>query len=335
MKWRNESRITPVSHCSDPCKPGYKRYTAVGECCWVCIPCDLYEYTPNETECFPCGLGRVPNASKNGCRDLPIEYVMWHTMWAVVPVCVALMGVMSTMFVVAVFMKFNSTPVIMASGRELCYVLLLGITCCYTMTFIILAKPTPSSCAMMRMGLGACLVMCYSAIFTKTNRIARIFNRATKSKKRPSYTSPRSQILICMGLVSVQLVGSATWLIIEEPKTIYVYPNPESVVLRCGVTNVDLIISLVYNMVLILLCTTYAFKTRKIPENFNEAKYIGFAMYSTCIVWLAFVPIYFGTNNDFRVRLCRFHYREENPVSIKNSECCQWEVCRRCVPLTF
>ena len=45
----------------------------------------------------------------------------------------------------------------------------------------------------------------------------------------------------------------------------------------------------------------YAFKTRKIPENFNEAKYIGFTMYSTCIVWLAFVPIYFGINNDYKV----------------------------------
>jgi len=58
-----------------------------------------------------------------------------------------------------------------------------------------------------------------------------------------------------------------------------------------------------YNMVLIALCTVYAFKTRNIPENFNEAKYIAFTMYSTCIVWAAFVPIYFGTDGrDFKVR---------------------------------
>jgi hypothetical protein len=52
----------------------------------------------------------------------------------------------------------------------------------------------------------------------------------------------------------------------------------------------------------IFLCTWYAFKTRKIPENFNEAKYIGFTMYSTCIIWLAFIPIFFGTRNDYEVR---------------------------------
>ena len=54
-------------------------------------------------------------------------------------------------------------------------------------------------------------------------------------------------------------------------------------------------------MILIILCTVYAVKTRKIPSNFNEAKYIGFTMYSTCIVWMAFIPIFFGTNHDYTV----------------------------------
>lgn len=55
-------------------------------------------------------------------------------------------------------------------------------------------------------------------------------------------------------------------------------------------------------MVLITVCTFYAIKTRKVPENFNEAKYIGFTMYTTCIIWLAFVPLYFGTANSHEVR---------------------------------
>lgn len=36
-------------------------------------------------------------------------------------------------------------------------------------------------------------------------------------------------------------------------------------------------------------------KSRGVPETFNEAKPIGFTMYTTCIIWLAFVPIFFGT----------------------------------------
>lgn len=45
----------------------------------------------------------------------------------------------------------------------------------------------------------------------------------------------------------------------------------------------------------------YAFKTRKCPENFNEAKFIGFTMYTTCIIWLAFLPIFYVTSSDYRV----------------------------------
>lgn len=61
--------------------------------------------------------------------------------------------------------------------------------------------------------------------------------------------------------------------------------------------------SLAYNLLLIVCCTVYAFKTRKIPENFNETRHIGFTMYSTCILWLSFMPIYFATQTNFRVGL--------------------------------
>lgn len=103
------------------------------------------------------------------------------------------------------------------------------------------------------------------------------------------------------GIVSIQLFGATAWLVIERPDVREIYPYPLTAVLTCRVSTFSLVMSLVYNMILIILCTWYAFKTRKIPENFNEAKYIGFTMYSTCIVWLAFLPIYFGTNNDYKV----------------------------------
>lgn len=101
----------------------------------------------------------------------------------------------------------------------------------------------------------------------------------------------------------MQLIGAIAWLIVDRPDVREIYPYPLTAVLTCRVSTFALIMSLVYNMILIILCTWYAFKTRKIPENFNEAKYIGFTMYSTCIVWLAFLPIYFGTNNDYTVSI--------------------------------
>lgn len=94
----------------------------------------------------------------------------------------------------------------MASGRELCYLLLAGILMCYLMAIPILAKPNMFTCAVLRVGLGFALCLCYSSLLTKTNRISRIFNRGAKAgMKRPSYTSPKSQIVICCGESALQL----------------------------------------------------------------------------------------------------------------------------------
>lgn len=95
----------------------------------------------------------------------------------------------------------------MASGRELCYVLLMGILASYGLTFVILCEPTVNRCAVVRIGLGLCMSLCYSAIFIKTNRISRIFNRGVKTVHRPIYTSPLSQVAICFGKFAICLTG--------------------------------------------------------------------------------------------------------------------------------
>ena len=95
-----------------------------------------------------------------------------------------------------VFVRHNNTPLVKASGRELCYILLSGVFLSYAMTFLFLAKPSPAICALRRLGLGTSFAVCYSALLTKTNRIARIFNgvKDGAGAVRPRFISPSSQV---------------------------------------------------------------------------------------------------------------------------------------------
>lgn len=99
------------------------------------------------------------------------------------------------------------------------------------------------------------------------------------------------------------MLGTGIWFLLEPPGVRKYFPDGKrsEVILKCRVRDSSFLLSLIYNMFLITTCTLYAVKTRKIPENFNESKFIGFTMYTTCIIWLAFVPIYFGTGNSFEV----------------------------------
>lgn len=173
----------------------------------MCVACREDAYVFNDS-CKTCLPGFAPNGNKTGCKKLAPLVIDWLNPWALIPLTFSTVGIIFTLFTTCVFIHYNRTPVIMASGRELCYVLLSGIFCCYGMSFIILAKPTVETCAIMRIGLGLCLSICYSAIFTKTNRISRIFNRGVKSIKRPVYTSPISQVAIALGEHIMTFSGS-------------------------------------------------------------------------------------------------------------------------------
>ncbi|XP_037109737.1 metabotropic glutamate receptor 8-like isoform X1 [Syngnathus acus] len=291
----------PASSCSAPCGPGERKKALKGAaCCWRCQRCQGYSFLAGPFACRPCPYRQRPDRNGAGCRPIPVARPEWRSPWALVPVLVAALGMSATGAVAAAFLRHNDTAVVRASGRETSYVLLTGIFLCYAATFPMVAPPGVAVCSLRRVfpGLGSCLS--YAALLTKTNRIQRVFAR--RGKTPPRFISPASQLLITCCLVVVQLLGALAWLVARPPRALVDYeerrtPEPGRArgVLKCDTSELALICSLAYSLLLMLTCTVYAVKTRGVPETFNEARPIGLAMYTTCIVWLAFIPVFFGT----------------------------------------
>jgi len=180
-------------------------------------------------------------------------------------------------------------------------VLLVGLLLCFSVTFLLLLRPSTIVCALQRFSIGMCFSIVYAALLTKTNRIQRIFNSAQKSNKQVQFISPQSQLVICGGIVVGQVFLNIIWLVSSPPQAIHHYPTRYDNFLVCR-ASIDLsyMITFSYPIFLVVICTVYAVLTRKIPEAFNESKFIGFSMYTTCVIWLAFVPIYISTTGNTR-----------------------------------
>lgn len=120
-------------------------------------------------------------------------------------------------------------------------------------------------------------------------------------------------VQICMQKVIITLVMLTT----EPPGIEHQFPTRRRVILACNTTPRGVLAPLGFDFLMIIFCTLYAWKTRynflsaastsliyllcrSVPENFNEAKFIGFAMYTTCVIWVAFLPIYFGSESKVR-----------------------------------
>nr|XP_028581859.1 metabotropic glutamate receptor 5 isoform X2 [Podarcis muralis] len=288
------------SVCSEPCEKGEIKVIRKGEvsCCWTCTRCKENEFVFDEYTCTACELGSWPNHELTGCDLIPVQYLRWGDPEPIAAVVFACLGLLATMFVTAVFIMYRDTPVVKSSSRELCYIILAGIFLGYLCTFCLIAKPQQIYCYLQRIGIGLSPAMSYSALVTKTNRIARILAGSKKKicTKKPRFMSACAQLVIAFILICVQLGIIVALFIMEPPNIKHDYPSIREVYLICNTTNLGVVTPLGYNGLLILSCTFYAFKTRNVPANFNEAKYIAFTMYTTCIIWLAFVPIYFGSN---------------------------------------
>nr|XP_021519700.1 metabotropic glutamate receptor 1 [Meriones unguiculatus] len=288
------------SVCSEPCLKGQIKVIRKGEvsCCWICTACKENEFVQDEFTCRACDLGWWPNADLTGCKPIPVRYLEWSDIEAIIAIAFSCLGILVTLFVTLIFVLYRDTPVVKSSSRELCYIILAGIFLGYVCPFTLIAKPTTTSCYLQRLLVGLSSAMCYSALVTKTNRIARILAGSKKKicTRKPRFMSAWAQVIIASILISVQLTLVVTLIIMEPPMPILSYPSIKEVYLICNTSNLGVVAPVGYNGLLIMSCTYYAFKTRNVPANFNEAKYIAFTMYTTCIIWLAFVPIYFGSN---------------------------------------
>lgn len=169
------------------------------------------------------------------------------------------------------------------------------------MTIPLILRPSLIPCYLSRIMPGFSLSLMYGALITKTNRIARILARSKKRilTKKPRFMSLSSQIFITCSIIAIECGLIIVAFILEPRDTIVTYPRPSEARLQCFNNLLSVLLPLGYNMFLVVLCTLYAVRTRNLPENFNEAKFIGFSMYTTCVIWLAFLPLYFGS--DFKV----------------------------------
>ena len=294
LQWPGDREEPPQSVCSLPCGAGHQpqRVPDQEQCCWECKPCLGENTASSGEECFECEEMYMPNIEKSVCIAIPLTFFTPPSPWAVIILLLTCVGIATTLFVAVMFVIFHNKKVIKASSRELSAILLGGILLCYILPFLFVGKPSPALCSVRRFAIGFCFAISYSALLVRSNRIHRIFNHSHVSSISPRFIGPvsRGNHMPPDFHPSPDSCG----VVAEPPSVETVQPNSRTLELRCGESPYfGLPLSLCYNLFLLVLSTYFAFLTRKVPDNFNEAKFINVTVYSLCIIWLGFLPAYF------------------------------------------
>ena len=294
--WNTVHLKPPISMCSQPCAFGYFEKPVRGEapCCWTCEQCGPGQASDGKT-CFNCPAGEIPDQLQQSCQRLRLEVLDWSHPLAIILLIVSLLGAAMTIAFTAVFAIFRKSRVIKATSRELSAVILCGIFLGYLLPLIYIGTPHAVSCAFRRYGIGICLSLCFGALFVKLSRIHRIFNQKKLTTKLPHFIDWKSQLVFTAIIVMLQLLIGTVWLIAEHPGVIERIHN-DFIELRCQANPYyGLSVSLAYNFFLLGGCIYLAIRTRKVPADYNETRFIHITVFSMCVIWLAFLPVYYST----------------------------------------
>ena len=300
IRWVNENATKPSSICSLACSSTQitvHRPGRASDCCWDCEACGQYNIIMNNT-CQKCAKGYVPNEQLSKCSKLSLVYIDINSALALTLIIISVVGIAVDFVVFAIFFIHRHKPLIKASSLEMCYIMFFGIFVIFLVPITSLAKPTPALCYFGRFLMGISYVICYAPLFMKIWRIYRIFKSSHEMRRISGIIGRRSQMLITFGLIAIQVLFFILISSTNPPHLIEkFYADKEELHLECYLTSPVFVAYLSYNVVLMLLCTLYAFLARQFPKNFNEAMHIGVTMYLTCVVWVVFLASFLNVHD--------------------------------------
>ncbi|XP_028428881.1 extracellular calcium-sensing receptor-like [Perca flavescens] len=288
------------SVCSDSCPPGSRIARRKGEpiCCFDCVPCAEGEVsnTTDSLECSRCSENTWPNKGRDLCIPKTIEFLSYHELMGIVLCVVSVLGACFSLSILAIFFTYKHTPLVRANNMELSFLLLVFLAVCFLVGLLFIGEPSDWLCRIRYPAFGISFALCISCLLAKTVVVLMAFRSTLPGSNVMKWFGPNQQRASVLLGTAVQVIICAIWLFTSPPHANDNRDYSATIIIECVTgSEVGFWCVLGYVGILACICFLMAFLARKLPDNFNEAKFITFSMLIFFAVWITFIPVYVST----------------------------------------
>ncbi|XP_025754058.1 extracellular calcium-sensing receptor isoform X1 [Oreochromis niloticus] len=307
--WTKGQLQVPVSQCSAPCPPGSRQATRQGEpkCCFDCLPCADGEISnkTGSTECTKCPEYFWSDKDKVKCVAGEEEFLSFYDTMGIVLVALTLLGFILTSIITIIFHSFRYTPIVKANNSEISFLLLLSLKLCFLCSLVFIGQPSWWTCRLRQAAFGISFVLCLSCLLVKTIVVLLAFRTGVSGSRGWKLFGTSQQRILIICTTAPQICLCSGWVLGAPP---FPFRNPNyqaltgKIVVECKEPwPPGFYLLLGYIGLLAFVCLLLAFFGRKLPDTFNEAKFITFSMLIFWAVWISFIPAYVSSPGKFSV----------------------------------
>uniref|UniRef100_A0A670ZLL8 G-protein coupled receptors family 3 profile domain-containing protein n=1 Tax=Pseudonaja textilis TaxID=8673 RepID=A0A670ZLL8_PSETE len=298
------NQIPPLSRCNDPCFPGsWKKRIEGGQfCCYDCIPCPEGKISI-QNDCFECPEDHYPNKEKKGCILKLLVFLTFEETIGIGLTSAALGFFFLTSWVLATFIKYRNTPIVKANNCSITYTLLVSLMLCFLSSLLFLSQPGKVTCLLRQSMFGITFSVAISSVLAKTITVVVAFMATKPGSQMRRWVGNRLAVSTILSCSFFQVFLCTFWLSTSPPfPELDMYSELQEIILQCNEGSAFFFYCVLgYMGILAIASFIMAFLARKLPDRFNEAKFITFSMLAFCSVWISFFPAYLSTKGKAMV----------------------------------